>query len=99
MPNNKNPVANEPIKKYFSAASFEDKLLFLLPAKIYKLIDKISIPKNNITKFEYDTIKNAPIIVKSNREVISANGTSIFSAKSGKRNSMRIVLIPIIPVN
>ena len=47
----KNLVANAPIKKYLIEASFERKSVLLLPAITYSGIDKISIPKNSVTKF------------------------------------------------
>ena len=50
IPNNKKPVENAPIRKYFNAASFDAKSFFLMPARIYRLTDIISMPINNITK-------------------------------------------------
>ena len=43
------PVENAPIKKYFNAASLLFRLRLSLPVSIYKGIDMISIPKNNIS--------------------------------------------------
>ena len=60
IPNNKNPVENAPIKKYFNAASFDAKSFFLIPARMYELTDMISIPINNIVQLLYDTITTIP---------------------------------------
>jgi hypothetical protein len=48
IPINRNPVAKEPIKKYLKAASFENRLSFLLHANTYKEMDRISMPRKSI---------------------------------------------------
>ena len=44
------PVLNAPIKKYLSAASLLFKFRLSLPVSMYRGIDIISIPINNINK-------------------------------------------------
>ena len=51
IPKSKNPVANAPVKKYFIEASIERRSVLLAPAITYKGIERISIPKNNVTRF------------------------------------------------
>ena len=44
------PAVKAPIKKYLREASLLFKLRLSAPVRIYKGMDKISIPKNNINK-------------------------------------------------
>ena len=67
MPNNKIPVEKEPIKKYFKAASLLNIFFLSDPVNIYKGIDKISMPKNNINKLSNDVNMLIPHKMKKNK--------------------------------
>ena len=65
IPKSKKPVAKEPIKKYFSAASFERKFLLSEPVSTYMATDKISKPTKSMMRLSKETIKSAPTNEKS----------------------------------
>ena len=60
------PVEKEPIKKYFKAASLLNKFFLSAPVKIYKGIDKISMPINSINKLSKEVKILAPHKIKKN---------------------------------
>ena len=64
MPNKRKHVANAPIRKYFNAASFDDREDLLLPARMYIEMDNISIPRKSIIILLYDVMITPPISEK-----------------------------------
>ena len=62
IPNNITPVAKEPRIKYLMEASIENISFFLLPANMYKGIDKISTPRNSMDILEKDTSIKPPTV-------------------------------------
>jgi hypothetical protein len=65
VPNKNIAEANEPIKKYLNAASFDAISFFLLPASTYTGKDITSMPRNNIVKLVKEVRQKAP--VKANK--------------------------------
>ena len=49
IPINMIPVVKEPIRKYFNEASLLFKFFLSEPVKMYNGIERISIPRNNIS--------------------------------------------------
>ena len=64
IPKRRKHVANAPIRKYFNAASFEDKEDLLLPASIYIEMESISIPRKSIIILLNDVMITPPISEK-----------------------------------
>src|SRR5688572_10069812 len=71
IPNNRKPVAKDPIRKYLKAASVESKLSFLLPARTYNGMERISMPRNNIAMLLKEHINKAPAITNMTSDVLS----------------------------
>jgi hypothetical protein len=58
--------------KYLKEASLDLNENFFPPARIYKGIDRISIPRKSIIRLENDVIRNAPTSAKIISEYCSA---------------------------
>src|SRR6218665_163837 len=73
------PEANEPIRKYFMPASFDERSRLLLPAIMYREIESISMPRNSITKLLYPVTMTAPQSVnrKENQQPAESHGKII----------------------
>ena len=65
IPNRRKAEANDPIRKYFIAASLEAMDFFSLPASRYNEIDIISNPIKKFTRFPEEIITKAPITENS----------------------------------
>src|SRR5436189_5522524 len=73
------PVEKAPIKKYFRDASVIFKLVLSLPVRMYKGIDIISIPKNNINNVLYEDDIATPHNTKNMRAKYSETFLPTFS--------------------
>lgn len=93
------PVEKDPIRKYFSEASLLLRFLLSLPVKIYKGMDIISIPRNNISRVLKEDAKLTPQRTKNIRAKYSAALVPTFSISLPERQKYNNVQANAIELN
>src|SRR6185437_1204882 len=92
IPSNISPVENDPIRKYFNAASLLFRFRLSDPVRIYSGIEMISIPKNNISKVLKVVTIATPQRTKKISAKYSARLLPIFSISRPLNNTSKSVL-------
>src|SRR6185369_12580144 len=86
MPINRNPVANDTIRKYLNAASLEEIFSFLLPANTYNEMERISMPRNNIAILLNEANTMAPTITNKTNAAWSVICVSLWKYERDIQN-------------